>query len=497
MSSPVGTVLGGRYEIDEAIGRGGNSTVYRAHDLSLERWVAIKMMHREVARDSEQLERFRREAKSIAKLSSPYVVGVIDADEQDQTPYIVLEYVDGQTLKQRIRELGRLEISEAIAFAIEIARGLKAAHERQIVHRDVKPQNVLIDEDGAARVTDFGIARQLNDESLTADGRVLGTTDYVSPEQALGHSVTPQSDLYSLGIVLFEMLTGDVPFHGENQVAVAMCHVRDELPDVQALRPQMSTVLASVVDKATEKDLDHRYQDAAAMIAELENALAVEASRSGEITGEATAVFESLPRETRERVGPKIRRPWRWLAVIAIGAALTVAAFAFVAQRAQRGTGTDNARAGDGLTAVSLSGDAAQAYDPAGDNSEHDEQAAFAVDRSPSTTWSTENYLNGNLAKDGLGLAIDAKPALKAQAIDIVSPTPGWKGRIYASHSATPPPTLSDPNWTEVGSIPRATARTRARLDTQGKAFRWYLIWIESFAPGQSRVEISEVFLYR
>ena len=497
MSSPVGTILGGRYEIDEVIGRGGMSTVYRAHDLTLERWVAVKIMHREVARESEQLERFRREAKSIAKLSSPYVVGVIDADEQDQTPYIVLEYVDGQTLKQRIRDFKRLEIAEAVAFAIEIARGLEAAHERHIVHRDVKPQNVLLDEDGAARVTDFGIARQLNDESLTADGRVLGTTDYVSPEQALGHDVTPQSDLYSLGVVLFEMLTGDVPFHGENQVAVAMSHVRDELPDVQELRPEVSTVLATVVDTATAKDLDVRYRDAHEMIADLEEALAVETARSGHITGEATAVFDSLPLETRQRVAVKMSHPWRWLALIALGAVIVVGAFAFVARNAQRGTGTENALAGDGLTAVSLSSSSAQAYDPAGDNTEHSDQAAFAVDRSPSTTWSTEDYLGGNLAKPGVGLAIDARPSLKARAIDIVSPTPGWSGKILAANGSRPPATIDDPAWTDVGTVPDATARTRAQLNTGGASFRWYLIWIERFAPGQSTVEISEVFLYR
>jgi len=497
MSSPVGTILGGRYEIDEVIGRGGMSTVYRAHDLTLERWVAVKIMHREVARESEQLERFRREAKSIAKLSSPYVVGVIDADEQDQTPYIVLEYVEGQTLKQRIRDFERLDIPEAVAFAIEIARGLQAAHERQIVHRDVKPQNVLLDEDGAARVTDFGIARQLNDESLTADGRVLGTTDYVSPEQALGHDVTPQSDLYSLGVVLFEMLTGDVPFHGENQVAVAMCHVRDDLPDVQAIRPEISTVLATVVDTATAKDLDTRYHDAAEMIADLEQALAIETSRSGQISGEATAVFETLPRETRRRVDVKMSHPWRWLAVIAAGAIIAVAAFAIAAQNAQRGTGTDNARAGDGLTAVSLAGTSAHAYDPTGDNAEHDNQAAFIVDRTPSTTWSTEDYLNGNLAKPGVGIAIDASPSLKARAIDIVTPTPGWSGRIYAANGNELPAGIDDPAWNQVGTVTNASQRTRARLETGGKSYRWYLIWIERFAAGQSHVEISEVFLYR
>src|SRR3954454_8796218 len=172
------------------------STVYRAFDTVLERQVAIKLMHREIASHSDQLERFRREARAVAQLNHPYVVGVIDAGEDDGMPYIVFEYVEGETLKERTRRQARLPISEAVAYAIEVARALGAAHERGIVHRDVKPQNVLIDEDGTAKVTDFGIARTLDQEGLTADGRVLGTTDYVSPEQALGHAVTGQSDLY-------------------------------------------------------------------------------------------------------------------------------------------------------------------------------------------------------------------------------------------------------------------------------------------------------------
>jgi eukaryotic-like serine/threonine-protein kinase len=257
----VGTLLSERYRLDAMVGTGGMSTVYRAFDTVLERQVAIKLMHREIAEDSDQLERFRREARAVAQLNHPHVVGVIDAGEDERTPYIVFEYVEGETLKERIRRCGRLAIPEAVAYAIEIARALGAAHARGIVHRDVKPQNVLIDEEGTAKVTDFGIARTLDQEGLTADGRVLGTTDYVSPEQALGHAVTGQSDLYSLGIVLFEMLTGDVPFHGENQVAVAMKHVREELPDLQLRRPEVSSALAAVVDRATEKDLRRRYPD--------------------------------------------------------------------------------------------------------------------------------------------------------------------------------------------------------------------------------------------
>src|SRR4051812_45637215 len=301
MSSQVGTLLSGRYRLDAQIGAGGMSTVYRAFDTVLERQVAIKLMHREIAADADQLERFRREARAVAQLNHPHVVGVIDAGEEGDdedgltTPYIVFEYVEGETLKERIRRNGRLPVAESIAYAIEIARALGAAHASQIVHRDVKPQNVLVDEDGAAKVTDFGIARTLHQEGLTADGRVLGTTDYVSPEQALGHPVSGQSDLYSLGIVLFEMLTGDVPYKGENQVAVAMKHVREELPDVQVRRPEVSATLAAVLDRATAKELDRRYADAQAMIADLEQVLAIETARHGAVTGEATSVLRTLP----------------------------------------------------------------------------------------------------------------------------------------------------------------------------------------------------------
>ena len=238
MSTLVGMRLNGRYRLDAQIGAGGcRRSTARSTRRSSAR-VAVKLMHREIASDSDQLERFRREARSVAQLSHPHIVGVIDAGEEDGRPYIVFEYVEGETLKDRIRRMGRLPIDEAIAYAIEIARALGAAHARGIVHRDIKPQNVLVDEEGSAKVTDFGIARSLDEEGLTADGRVLGTTDYVSPEQALGHDVDGQSDLYSLGIVLYEMLTGDVPFHGENQVSVAMKHVREDLPDVQVAAPR-------------------------------------------------------------------------------------------------------------------------------------------------------------------------------------------------------------------------------------------------------------------
>src|SRR5436190_6709919 len=303
----IGTLIGGRFRLEERIGSGGMSTVYRAFDPTLERWVAIKLMHRDISQDPDQLERFRREARAAARLNHPHLVTVIDAGEDDGTPYIVFEYIEGETLKDRIRRQGRLPVAEAVAYCIEIARALGAAHARHIVHRDVKPQNVLLDEEGRAKVTDFGIARTLDEEGLTADGRVLGTTDYVSPEQALGQPVTGQSDLYSLGVVLYEMLTGEVPFRGENQVAVAMKHVRDAMPDVQAKRPEVSAALAKVIDTATAKPLADRYADDAELIADLEDALAIETARAGNTPGEVTAVLRTLPAPKQRRIPFQLR----------------------------------------------------------------------------------------------------------------------------------------------------------------------------------------------
>src|SRR5919197_2407853 len=318
----IGTLISDRFRLDEKIGAGGMSTVYRAFDPTLERWVAIKLMHRDISTDPDQLERFRREARAVARLNHPHIVTVIDAGEDEGAPYIVFEYVQGETLKDRIRRLGRLPVAEAVAYAIEIGRALSSAHSRRLVHRDVKPQNVLIDLDGRAKVTDFGIARSLEAKGLTATGRVLGTTDYVSPEQALGHPVTEQSDIYSLGVVLYEMLTGETPFSADSQVAVAMKHVKEPLPDVQRRRPEVSAALAAVVDRATAKETGNRYRTVDEMVHDLEEVLAIEAARAGETSGEATAVLQALPSDTAEYAPARLRRPRRAMIISALAIGL-------------------------------------------------------------------------------------------------------------------------------------------------------------------------------
>jgi eukaryotic-like serine/threonine-protein kinase len=499
MSTLVGMQLSGRYRLDAQIGAGGMSTVYRAFDQTLERQVAIKLMHREIASDSDQLERFRREARAVAQLSHPHIVGVIDAGEDEGRPYIVFEYVEGETLKERIRRMGRLPMDEAIAYAIEIARALGCAHSHHIVHRDVKPQNVLIDSEGSAKVTDFGIARTLDQEGLTADGRVLGTTDYVSPEQALGHDVNGQSDIYSLGVVLYEMLVGDVPFHGENQVSVAMKHVREDMPDLQSRRPEASATLASVLDRMTDKDLRRRYPDITTLVTDLEEALAIEAARSGKSTGEATAVLRTLPPSTRRRLPFRMRHPLPVLGVIALLAVFVVIIALLLKEgvdRTQKGTGSGSVKAPAGETVVSVGRASAHDYDPLGDDSEHAGEAPRVVDRDPGTTWTTESY-SGGLAgsnKAGVGIYLDAKPDVEAVRMVIQTPEPGFKADIYGAPAGRVPDSF-ETGWTKLGGGIVRDEDQRFKLDAGGERYRYYLVWITEFAPGSERAEIGELAL--
>jgi serine/threonine-protein kinase len=502
MSTLLGTSLNGRYRLEARIASGGMSTVYRALDEILERQVAVKLMNREVASDSDHLKRFRREARAVAQLSHAHVVGVIDAGEDDGRPYIVFEYVEGETLKERIRRHGRLPITESVAYAIEIARALGAAHARHIVHRDVKPQNVLIDQEGSAKVTDFGIARTLEEDGLTADGRVLGTTDYVSPEQALGQPVTGQSDLYSLGIVLYEMLTGAVPFRGDSQVAVAMKHVREQIPDVQATRPEVSAALAAVLETATAKRVEDRYANDAELIAELEDVLAIEAARSGSATGEVTTVLRTLPSSAQRRVPLRVRRPSAVIAVLLLVLATAAVTLVFVLNRAHRGTGKlPQAPPPATPQQVQLCDTCAHDYNPdalSGPKNQHPQEDGLAIDGNRNTAWTTETYYDG-LGKPGVGIYVDAKPGVAAGSMVIDTETPGYTVAIYARRAQDPPnPQVFDagPNgWVRVGGAAYVHSTQTIELTTDGIRFRYYLVWITSLGP-HNQVAVNEIALY-
>jgi tRNA A-37 threonylcarbamoyl transferase component Bud32 len=495
----IGTVLSGRYRLEAKLGSGGMSTVYLARDQTLDRPVAVKVMHREMSEQADQLERFRQEARSVAKFSHPNVVSVIDAGEDGGHPYIVFEYIEGETLKQRISRNGALDPQEAIAYAIEIARGLSVAHARNMVHRDIKPQNILIDHEGRAKLTDFGISRQLEQDGMTATGRVLGTTDYVAPEQAMGRKVDPRTDIYSLGVVLYEMLIGQVPFAADSQVGVAMKHVNEELPDVQRRRPDVSAAVALVVERATAKDPAERYQQVSEMIDDLSTALEVEAARAGSTTGEATSVLDAVPPPKRKLSG---RARWSWAAIVLL--ILVAGGTLLAVQLISSGNfGGGGAEKGNGKP-IQIS--SATDYDPEGDGEEVPNKVELAVDGDPTgTAWETEHYETDTFAgtktgpDPGVGIYVTTASPAKPTKMVVRTPTPGWDAEVFAATSG-PPEELT--GWGEpVGTVVDASSTQEIDLNLTEPA-TYFLLWFNKASEahdqfGGYQVEISDINLLR
>jgi hypothetical protein len=274
----IGMRLSDRYAIEERIAIGGMGTVYRALDERLHRRVAVKVLKDHLAHDERFVERFRREARAVASLTHPNIASLYDYGQDGDHHYIVMELVDGTDLATLLSAEGALDPDRAQRIAKQICSALAVAHAAGVVHRDVKPANVLLRSDGTAKVTDFGIARASGDSTLTATGSILGTAHYLAPEQASGEPASPQTDVYATGIVLFEMLTGRVPFDAESPVTVATLHVKDEVPPPSSLRPDVPPHLDEVVCIATSKNPDARYGDAGAMAAALDGARAVPAA---------------------------------------------------------------------------------------------------------------------------------------------------------------------------------------------------------------------------
>ena len=249
----VSQVIAGRYELKETVGTGGMSTVYCAFDTLLERNVALKILHDQYGGDAEYVERFRREARAVAQLSHPNIVTVIDRGEEDGKQFIVFELIDGENLKELVERGGPLPVRRVLELGLEVGRALAFAHAQGLIHRDVKPQNVLLNGDGRAKVTDFGIVRSLDAVGQTETGTVLGTSHYIAPEQARGERVDAQTDVYSFGVVLHELLTGEVPYTGDNFLTVAMKHVNDPVPSVLDTRPDAPMRLASLIERCLAK----------------------------------------------------------------------------------------------------------------------------------------------------------------------------------------------------------------------------------------------------
>src|SRR5579884_970570 len=308
----VGEVLADRYELEELVGSGGMSSVFRAHDRLLDRKVALKVLHQQYSDDDEYVERFRREARSVASLSHPNIVTVIDRGDHEGRQFIVFEYVEGDNLKRLIERRGPAPVATALELGIQIARGLSFAHQQGLVHRDVKPQNVLLNGDGQAKVTDFGIARSLDvQHGMTQTGTVLGTSDYIAPEQAQGQRVDEHTDVYSLGVVLYELLTNEVPFPGENFVAVAMRHINEPPPPIRAKRPDVPPRVEAAIHTAMAKRPEDRFPTMADFCRELEACLAeVQGTQvAAQARRVALAAHPAARRADRDRRGGRVPGP--------------------------------------------------------------------------------------------------------------------------------------------------------------------------------------------
>lgn len=330
----VGKILGGRYEVLERIGTGGMSLVYRARDLTLNRTVAVKILKRQWAEDEDVVRRFDQEARAAASVTNRHVVQVFDVGQEDpDVHYIVMELISGETLRAKLDRDHTLSVREALNIAVQIADALEAAHRQKLVHRDIKPQNILIADDGTVKVTDFGIAYAAATGTLVNTRSFLGTVQYLSPEQARGKMVGAQSDLYSLGVVLFEMLTGKLPFESDSAIGVALKHMQDEAPDVRSIRPTIPEPVSRIVARALSKDPAERYQTASAFKLDMMRFLDPDADLPP-----APAVVEppaagrsrsELPSRAKAKDEQKHKHPARAWTIAGLIAALVVAAAIF------------------------------------------------------------------------------------------------------------------------------------------------------------------------
>jgi predicted Ser/Thr protein kinase len=473
----VEELIAGRYELEQQVGSGGMSKVFRAHDRLLERTVALKILHEHYSQDDEYVERFRREARAVAQLAHPNVVTVIDRGEHESRQYIVFEYVDGENLKQLVEREGPLPVRQIIELGLQVAHALASAHARGVVHRDVKPQNVLLSEEGVPKVTDFGIARTSDVESVTLTGTVMGTSEYISPEQARGEPVDYRSDVYSLGAILFELCTGDVPYPGENPVSVAMRHLHEPVPSARARRREVPARLDAAIRHAMAKDPAERFGSMDELIAELEGCLRALGG------GEETIVLPApvRPRRGKRRGGRRFVRALvlSLVALLLVGAA-AVGAFALAGLFESSEDGDGGAAPGSPISVQGLRG-----YDPFGDNNEeHDGDAPLAVDDDPGTYWTTETYTAG-LQKDGVGLLLDAGERVDPSSFRITTDTPGFKAEIRAGSSEAGDFEPVSPNRTVNGT-------TAFPIETGGA--RYFVVWITELQPGENvAARINEV----
>lgn len=515
-----GSFVAGRYRLDEPLGVGSSATVWLAHDVALARRVAVKVLHPHLREDPQIRERFRREAIAAGRLSHPSIVAIYDSITVESgsgggVEAIVMELVEGTNLRAELDRVGRFDVATTVALLAQLLGGLAEAHGKGVIHRDIKPANILLTGDGRAKLTDFGIARALDDAAMTATGMLIGTASYLSPEQVEDSPLDGRSDLYSLSIVAFEMLTGAVPFRGDSSATTALARLRTSPPRLDAVDPSQPRWLADVVARSLARRPADRFDSAAALRAALsagDTAAPPFEPRPTPVgvpqpgladTAPTPAVVAASVASPAPRPAPAVpsapaapptrhadRPSWvgrSLIAALVIGAtALVVALIADTSRR-----GDDRVAGPESPRRIA----AASTFDPFGKGApgENDETIGRVVDGDPATAWRTESYDDRSFGiKPGVGVVLQIDSPAELSSLDIDSGSVGWVVDVYVADSLEAvSPGVTPP------VVRQAEVDRSARVPLDGAAGRVVVMWITRLGAGQPRyrVEVNELSL--
>jgi serine/threonine-protein kinase len=480
ISERLASALGGSYTIERELTGGGMALVFVADDHDLDRKVVIKILPPEMAA-SVSAERFRREILTVARLQHPHIVPVLKAGDLDGLPYFVMPYVDGESLDVTLRRRHTLGVREALGIMKDVARALAFAHERNVVHRDIKPGNILVAEDGALKVGDFGIAKAaFVSGDITTTGNILGTVTYISPEQARGEEPDARSDLYSLGIVLYQLLLGRPPFAAETQIGTAMKHVQEAPLSPRSIKAGIPKGLEAAILKSLEKQPGDRFSSAAEMRTALQRSAA-----GGRTTAMRTVDRSRAPTPEQPAQSTSSLAAFRWL----IPVVLAVVAVVALALYLPSVIGTNDRNPGPGHTTQPGGGGnpggkaipiaSVRSFDPEGDGREHPELVDEVHDGNPATGWHTEDYtspLQGQ--KPGVGLLFDLGSSSSVDEIRVTSQTPGYSFELRAGDQ----PGATETSFKVVKTV--AGASGAEDVTFAPTTDRYWLVWITSLPGG-------------
>lgn len=509
----VGTLLADRYRFERLIATGGMAQVWEATDLVLDRRVAVKLLHAHLAEDRSFVDRFRREAIAAARLAHPAIVSIFDTYSGEGMEAIVMELVHGITLRQKLDRNDGLPPVEVVRIGAQVADALAVAHQSRLVHRDIKPANILLCDDDRVMVADFGIAKLDEGGDHTKEGTMLGTAKYLSPEQVEGRPVDARTDVYSLGVVLYEMLCARPPFDADTDVATALARLHADPPRPRQVRADLPRELDDVVMRALARRPDDRYDSAAELRAALRAAdlgdtgpdafseqVGADHTAVAAVTppsGTPVAVTADPPAQAQAPAAPFVQKErgvlFPALVVIFVAAALAVAGVLIGNTLADRGIigGSDTTQpdstAPPATTPLTVTRVAP--FDPQGDRAENDSAAPRAIDGDPDSAWVTETYTTPEFGglKDGVGLVLSLDAAADLDTITVTSPSPGWSAEVYVAGQAA----ADLAGWGEpvaVGDI----AAGATTFDLAGSNGAEVLVWITRL-PENGRAEISDI----